>query len=90
MAWRRTALSVTVCCFLVFHIAVTVGALVVGLTAAGLGTVIAAVSVFAFPAHRYRRPASRDSAWILLVSVVGAAVALAVLGMLAATLTFLT
>ena len=89
MAWRRTALSVTVCCFLIFHIAVTLGALAVGLTAVGLGAVIAAVSVFAFPAHRYRRPATRDSAWILLVSVVAAAVALAVLGVLAATLTVL-
>ena len=89
MAWRRTAMSVTVCCFLIFHTAVRLGALPVGITAAGLGVLVAAVSVFAFPAHRYLRTGRPASSFTLLVAVVLAAVTLGLLGAAAALLAYL-
>lgn len=90
MAWRRTALSVTVGCFLVFHTAVRLGTLVVGIAAAGLGVLIAGVSVFAFPAHRYRRTGPPAPTWTLLVAVVGATVALSAIGTVTAVLALLS
>lgn len=90
MAWRRTAMSVTICCFLVFHTAVRLGALAVGLAAVGLGVLTAAVSVFAFPAHRYQRTGRPASSWTLLLTVVLAAITLALLGTAAALLALLS
>ena len=90
MAWRRTALGVIVGCFLVFHTAVQLGALLVGIAAACLGAGIATVSVFAFPVQRYRRSVTPATSWSLLLAVVGAAVALATLGGVAAVIALTT
>lgn len=90
MAWRRTGLSVIVGCFLVFHTAVQLGALVVGIAAACLGALIAGVSVFAFPGHRYRRSAAPVASWSLLVAVVSATMGLATLGTAAAVIALTT
>lgn len=78
-------MSVTVCCFLVFHTAVRLGTLIVGLAAAALGVLIAAISVFA-PARRRLRAGRPSPSWPLLVAVTVAAVALSGLGIAAALL----
>jgi uncharacterized membrane protein YidH (DUF202 family) len=88
LAWRRTALGVVVCCFLVFHTSVQIGVLPVAVVAAGLGLVVAGLAIFAFPAGRYLEGRPTDS-WRLLTTVTGAVLTLGALGAIAGALTLL-
>ena len=86
LAWQRTGLGVVVCSFLIFHTAFQLGVLGVGVVAAALGLVVAALSVFGFPAERHRQAVSEDS-WRLLVSVTAPVVGLGVLGAVTGAMT---
>jgi len=86
LARQRTGLGVVVCSFLLFHTAFQLGVLGVGVVAAVLGLVVAALSVFGFPAERRRR-ALPDDSWRLLVSVTAPVAGLGVLGALTGAMT---
>jgi uncharacterized membrane protein YidH (DUF202 family) len=86
LAWQRTGIGVIVCSFLIFHTAFELGVIGVGVLAAGLGLTVAALSVFGFPAERYRQ-ALPDDSWRLLVAVTGSVVCLGVLGAVTGAMT---
>ena len=86
LAWQRTGLGVVVGSFLIFHTAIQLGVLTVGVLAGGLGLAVAALAVFSFPAQRHRWGRPADS-WRLLISVTGSVVGLGVLGAVTGAMT---
>jgi uncharacterized membrane protein YidH (DUF202 family) len=86
LAWQRTGLGVVVCSFLIFHTAIQLGVLALGVLAGGLGLVVATLAIFSFPAQRYRWGRPADS-WRLLLSVTGSVVGLGALGAVTGALT---
>lgn len=88
LAWQRTGLSVVVGCFVVFVASIRTGIIVIGIVAAVLGLLIAALSVFAFPVNAYLR-GRRVQSWPLLGIAAASAVALGLLGAAAGTLSLL-
>ena len=86
LAWQRTGLGVVVCSFLIFHTAIQLGVLAVGMLAGGLGLSVASLAIFSFPARRYRLGRPADS-WRLLTYVTGSVVGLGVLGAVTGAMT---
>jgi uncharacterized membrane protein YidH (DUF202 family) len=86
LAWQRTGLAVTLGCFVIFVASIRLSTYPVGVTAAALGTLIAASSMLGLHGNRYLRRGPVGSTWPALVTVTCAVTSLGVLGAVASSL----